>query len=205
MSVVSVQAGLARYVLESDPATSASALETIADTSARALEEMRLLLALLRVAPHRPTDDASAADFMPGLDRLDELTERVSTAGVPVTLVVNGTAQGLTSGVELCAYRIVQESLTNVLKHAGPAHATVTLTYETDRLEVTVVDDGRGNGQKSGHDSGGHGLIGMRERAKLYGGTLVAAAKPAGGFEVVLTVPVSPASIEEPPRLSRDG
>jgi signal transduction histidine kinase len=197
MSVVAVQAGLAQYVFDSDPATAVSALETIAESSRQALDETRLLVKLLRVAPYQPTDDTSAADFAPGLNRLDKLTDRVTATGVPVKLVVNGTARALTASADLCAYRIIQESLTNVLRHAGPARATVTLTYETDRLEVRVIDDGRGTPENPDRDTAGHGLIGMRERAKLCGGALAAGTHPTKGFEVALTLPIEPSALDQ--------
>jgi signal transduction histidine kinase len=182
MSVISVQAGLARYVLASDAGTAAGALDTVLGTSAEALDELRRLLAVLRMEP----EDSEPYDPTPGLDRLGDLAERVRVAGVPVDVVVTGDRRPLAPGVDLCAYRVVQESLTNVLKHAAPARATVTLRYEPDRFIARVTDDGRNpaNGRP-----GGHGLIGMTERAKLYGGTLTAGRRAEGGFEVILTVP----------------
>ncbi len=180
MSVISIQAGLGRYVIGSDPDTASAALDTVLGTSAEALDEMRRMLALLR------TDDGKPYDPAPGLGRLDELLDRVRAAGVPVELVVTGDRRPLAPGVDLCAYRVVQEGLTNVLKHAAAARATVTLRYEPERLVARVQDDGRG---PVADDSEGHGLIGMTERAKLYGGTLTAGPRPEGGYEVVLTVP----------------
>jgi signal transduction histidine kinase len=184
MSVISVQAGLARYVLESDPGTAGGALDTVLDTSGEALDEMRRLLGVLRMEP----ENTDPYDPTPGLDGIDDLAERIRTAGVPVQLIVIGDRRPLTPGVDLCAYRIVQESLTNVLKHAAPARATVTLRYELDQFIAQVSDDGRN--APTGHGDG-HGLIGMTERAKLYGGTLTAAPRPEGGFEVILTVPTA--------------
>jgi signal transduction histidine kinase len=184
MSVVSVQAGLARYVLQSDPGTAGSALDTVLGTTGEALDEMRRLLAVLRTGP----DDSEPYDPTPGLYRIDGLAQRVRRAGVPVEVVVVGQRRPLAPGVDLCAYRVVQESLTNVLKHAAPARATVTLQYEPDRFTARVIDDGRN--EPTGRTDG-HGLIGMTERAKLYGGTLTAAPRPEGGFEVVLTVPTT--------------
>jgi signal transduction histidine kinase len=182
MSVISVQAGLARYVLESDPGTAATALDTVLGTSGEALDELRRMLAVLRMEP----DDGEQYDPSPGLARLDELAERMRAAGVPVELVVSGDRRPLAPGVDLCAFRVVQEGLTNVLKHAAPARVTVILRYEQNRLIVTVTDDGR---TSTTGGTEGHGLIGMAERAKLYGGTLSTGPRTGGGFEVVLSVP----------------
>jgi signal transduction histidine kinase len=190
MSVVSVQAGLARYVFATDPPTSHAALETIARTSAEALEEMRRLLTVLRVGPGDPTDGSHPAhDPAPGLDRLGELVDRVAAAGVPVEVLVVGEPQPLAPGVQLCLYRVVQESLTNVVKHAAPARVTVTLEYRPDEVTARITDDGAGASQAAGR-SAGHGLVGMRERVRLYAGTLSAGPRPEGGFEVLVTVPI---------------
>ncbi|MEV7006549.1 sensor histidine kinase [Streptosporangium sp. NPDC051022] len=195
MSVISVQAGLARYVFASDPHTASCALATVADTSHEALEEMRRLLAVLRV-DHRPGGDG-LYDPTPGLTQLGQLVERVRGAGVPVDLEVTGRPRSLNPGVELCAYRVVQESLTNVIKHAFPARARVRLHYGGEELLITVTDDGSPS-QESGN-GGGLGLIGMRERVRLYGGRIVSGPLARGGFEVSATVPLSP------PEGPRDG
>jgi signal transduction histidine kinase len=189
MSVVSVQAGLARYVFASDPPTSHAALETIARTSAEALEEMRRLLAVLRVGPSDPTDDSGPAhDPAPGLDQLGELVDRVSAAGVPIEFLVVGNPQPLVPGVQLCLYRVVQESLTNVLKHAGKARVTVTMDYQPGVVTARIIDDGAGAG-RTADGAAGHGLVGMRERVRLYAGTLSAGPRREGGFEVLAVVP----------------
>ncbi|MFC4585793.1 sensor histidine kinase [Sphaerisporangium corydalis] len=195
MSVISVQAGLARYVFTSDPGTARDALATIAETGSEVMGEMRRLLSVLRIEPE---DDGVSYDPAPGLDRLGQLAERVRSAGVPVEVTVRGTARPLAPGIDLCAFRVVQECLTNVLKHAGPARAEVTLSYRPAELELRVTDDGRGRAG-SGTDSGGHGLMGMRERVKLYKGTIVAGPRPRGGFEVVVTLPLSSATADEHP------
>jgi signal transduction histidine kinase len=186
MSVVSVQAGLAGYVFASDPATTRSALNTIAETSRLAQEELRRLLLVLRsgsggIEQHRSDDAAS------GLARLDDLARRVRAAGVLVDIVVTGEARPLPAGPDLCAYRVIQESLTNVLKHAGPARVTVALGYGPAELTVRITDDGRGPAAPAA--GSGHGLIGMRERVRLYDGTLTAGPGPEGGFAVTLTLP----------------
>ncbi|UNZ17086.1 histidine kinase [Streptomyces sp. 891-h] len=239
MSVISVQAGLAGYVFDTDPQTARGALGTIADTSTEALAELRRLLAVLRVeGGDRPgdggprlvqgTDDQAEFGPAPGLDQLPELADRVRGAGVPVQFTVVGEPRPLAPGAGQCAYRVVQEALTNVLKHAYPAQAAVTVTYEPRELTVTVTDDGgahhgrhrsptggrtRGDAkgdraERAGHGAvgagrrglpippgtgspppGGHGLIGMRERARIYGGRLHAGPRASGGFEVRLILP----------------
>ncbi|KUJ69014.1 histidine kinase [Streptomyces albus subsp. albus] len=216
MAVISVQANLAGYVFTSDPATARTALSTIAGTSSDALEEMRRLLMLLRVDPadeddtrrHRPEDRYAPT---PGLDRLPELLDRVRGAGVPVELTVTGRRRPLASGVELCAHRVVQESLTNVVKHAPPgATAAVELGYGAEVLTVRVRNDGgqTGRGRKPAIPlpSTGHGLMSMRERARIYGGGLTVGPLPGGGFEVTLTLPaLTAASRSTGERTTDDG
>jgi signal transduction histidine kinase len=182
LSVVSVQAGLAGYVFAADPDTARSAVDTIAGTSREAQEELRRLLLVLRSdTENGPVDEPSRI----GLDRLDELVERVRAAGVPVDLEVSGEPWPLPSGPDQCAYRVIQESLTNVLKHAGPARATVSVEFGPAELTVHVTDNGHG----AKGEAKGHGLVGMRERARLYDGTLTAGPRQEGGFEVTLTLP----------------
>ncbi|MET7599419.1 sensor histidine kinase [Streptomyces sp. NPDC004082] len=190
MSVISVQAGLARFVFDSDPSTARSALGTITQTSAEALDELRRMLQVLREEDLRDPDARPAAP-MPGLARLGELVERVRAGGVPVDLRVEGTVRALAPGVDLCAYRVVQEALTNVLKHARGAGATVEVAYGRHDVTVRVTDDGQGVIQDRVPAVGGHGLIGMRERAKLYGGTISIGPRSGGGFAVRLTLPTS--------------
>ncbi|MGW4564714.1 sensor histidine kinase [Streptomyces sp. NPDC004561] len=189
MSVVSVQAGLARFVFDSDPAKARGALGTIADTSGEALEELRRMLQVLREEDPEAPERAP----MPTLARLGELVDRVRAGGLPVDLAVEGAARPLPPGVELCAYRVVQEALTNVLRHAGPAHARVELRYGAHELTVRVTDDGEGADPDRVPAGGGHGLIGMRERAKLYGGTISVGPRSEGGYEVRLTLPATAA------------
>lgn len=189
MSVISVQAGLARFVFDSDPGKARGALGTIADTSAEALEELRRMLQVLR----EEDPGAPARAPMPTLDRLGELLDRVRAGGLPVDLAVEGTARPLPPGVELCAYRVVQEALTNALRHAGPARARVQLRYGAHELTVRVTDDGEGVNPARVPTGGGHGLIGMRERAKLYGGSVTVGPRSEGGYEVRLTLPTSAA------------
>ncbi|WP_167157530.1 sensor histidine kinase [Streptomyces sp. MBT27] len=191
MSVISVQAGLAGFVFASDPATARAALSTISGTSAEALEELRRMLQVLREA-----GDQVPGAPMPGLARVGELAERIRAGGVDVTLRTLGTPRPLAPGVELCAYRVVQEALTNVLKHAPDSPVVVQLGYEAHRLTVSVVNGCAQPGRQGEipdrvRTGGGHGLIGMRERAKLYGGSISIGPRSEGGFAVTLTLPTS--------------
>ncbi|QEV19745.1 sensor histidine kinase [Streptomyces alboniger] len=196
MSVISVQAGLATFVFGSDPATARAALGTIAGTSGEALEELRRMLRVLRA---EETEGEGAGGVggdgpeapMPGLARLEEMVDRVRAGGVPVELRVTGTPRPLAPGIELCAYRVVQEALTNVLKHAHGASSAVELAYRERHIEVSVSNDGQGAIQDRVRTGSGHGLIGMRERAKLYGGTISIGPLSEGGFAVRLTLPTS--------------
>ncbi|GII81118.1 ATPase [Sphaerisporangium rufum] len=192
MSVIVIQAGLAQYVFASDPPTARGALATIAGTGSEVMAEMRRLLTVLRIDTgdaDNPEEGDGGYDPAPGLDRLGQLVDRVRSAGVPVELSVTGVPRPLPPGIDLCAYRVLQECLTNVLKHAGPATARVFLHYGA-ALEIRVSDDGRGAPAVPTED--GHGLIGMRERVRLYKGTVKAGSQPSGGFEVVVTLPLAP-------------
>ncbi|MEU4682549.1 sensor histidine kinase [Streptomyces xinghaiensis] len=186
MSVISVQTGLARFVFDTDRRTARAALDTIDATGKEALDELRRMLMVLRAA-----DDGAPSAPMPGLARLDEMAERIRAGGVPVAVTVEGTPRPLAPGVELCAYRVVQEALTNVVKHAPGARAEVRLTYEPHQVTVSVTDDGEGVIPARVRGGGGHGLLGMRERAKLYGGQISIGPREQGGFAVRLTLPTS--------------
>ncbi|MER5728834.1 histidine kinase [Streptomyces sp. NPDC002138] len=194
VSVISVQTGLAGYVVTTDPATARSALDVVAASAREALAEMRRMLVVLREddpAPGAPDGGPDPAPDVPGLGRLGELVQRVAAAGVPVEVSVTGTAYPLPPGIDLCAYRMVQEALTNVMKHAPAARTTVHVHYARDSVSVQVRDEGareRVSVRRPG--PAGQGLIGMRERATIYHGTVVARSVPEGGFEVSLTVPV---------------
>ncbi|WP_329583930.1 histidine kinase [Kitasatospora sp. NBC_01250] len=198
LSVVALQAGLARYVFTADPPTASGALDTIAETARLALDEMRGLLALLRVAPDggSPGDEPGAYLPAPGLAQLPELVERLRVAGLGVELTVTGRRRELPPGLDLAAFRVLQESLTNTLKHAGPtARAEIELHFDTHTLTARAADDGGTGGPGAvpvATVSGGHGLIGMRERVQLYGGRLTAGPRPAGGYEVLFTLPLAP-------------
>ncbi|MEU4241735.1 sensor histidine kinase [Actinoplanes sp. NPDC026619] len=182
MSVISLQAGLAEYVLDADQATARKAIGTVADTSREAMLELRRLLDVLRV----DRDDEPDLRPQPGLAMLDEMIVRTRAAGPAVTVVVSGPARPLPPGPDLCAYRMVQESLTNVLKHAGPAGAQVALDYGPHTLTIRVTDDGPP--VRAYTES--HGIRGMRERAELYGGVLTAGPRASGGFAVSLRLPL---------------
>ncbi|WP_405771601.1 sensor histidine kinase [Streptomyces sp. NBC_01538] len=186
LSVISVQAGLARFVFDTDRPTTRSALDTIEATGKEALDELRRMLMLLRAA-----DDGAPAGPMPSVARLGEMTDRVRAGGTPVTLVVEGTERPLAPGVDLCAYRVVQEALTNVVKHAPGATVQVRLKYEPHQVTVSVTDNGEGVIPDRVRVGGGHGLRGMRERAKLYRGQIDIGPQDEGGFAVRMILPTS--------------
>ncbi|ELP66984.1 sensor histidine kinase [Streptomyces turgidiscabies] len=186
LSVISVQTGLARFVFDTDRPTTRTALDTIEATGKEALDELRRMLLVLRAA-----DDRAPVGPMPGLARLGEMAERVRAGGTPVALTVEGVERPLAPGVDLCAYRVVQEALTNVLKHAPGASAWIRLRYEPHQVTVSVTDDGEGVIPARVRTGGGHGLLGMRERAKLYGGQIDIGPRDQGGFAVRLTLPTS--------------
>ncbi|MFD9903791.1 sensor histidine kinase [Streptomyces sp. NPDC059063] len=198
LSAISVQAGLAAYVFHSDGATARSALSAVADSSREALDELRRLLSMLRVDDIGDEQGGGAPRHAPpGLSRVGELAERLEAANVSVTVRTQGTVRKLALGPDLCAYRVVQEALTNVVKHAAPTSAYVHITYEPDHVTVAVRDDGRarGDGREPAISApeSGYGLIGMRERASLCGGSLSAGPRREGGYEVRLTLPTSAA------------
>jgi signal transduction histidine kinase len=185
LSVVIAQADGGRYAGREDPAAATGALEAIAATGRQALTDMRSLLGVLREGggqEYAPQPDVAA---------IPELVEDVRSSGLDVDLIVEGTPRPLPPGPQLAAYRIVQESLTNVLKHAGPAgRAWVRLHWRPDALELSVLDDGRGAAAAVAESDGnGQGLLGMRERAELHGGRLDAGPRPGGGFGVHAALP----------------
>jgi signal transduction histidine kinase len=181
MGVIAVQAGVGAHVIDTDPQEAKQSLEAISATSRGTLTEIRRLLGVLRA------DEAGGYQPAPGLGDLTRLVAEVESTGLPVAVRFDGAPGNLPPGVDLTAYRIVQEALTNVMKHAGPAHATVTIGYEPEAVRLEVVDDGRGvNGSASG---GGHGLLGMRERVAVYGGTLETGPVTGGGYRVAARLP----------------
>ena len=182
MSVMVVQAGAARSVVETAPDAAADGLRQIEASGRTGLAEMRRLLEILK-ADHADGDLAP----QPGLAHLDELLDGMRATGLRVEAVVEGEPRPLPPGVDLSAYRIVQEALTNSLRHAGGASARVRLRYEPDALDLEVIDDGPG--ATADNVGGGHGLIGMRERAQLFGGEVEAGSRPGGGFAVRARLP----------------
>ena len=182
VSMMVVQAGAERRVLEPEHGSTREVLETIEKIGRGALTEMRRLVGMLR----SDSDDPLAPQ--PGLADLSLLVTQIRAAGLPVELSVEGERRALPLGIELSAYRIVQEALTNALKHAGNAHATVSVRYGADSLELEVVDDGPGAPARA--SGGGHGLVGMRERVALYGGRFDAGRGPSGGFAVRVLLPI---------------
>jgi signal transduction histidine kinase len=182
MSVISLQSGLAEHVLTSDQEMARKAMATVGGTSREALAEMRRLLTVLR------PDGPDGLRPQPGLSELDGLVTRLRETGLRVDLSVTGRRRPLPSGLDLCAYRVAQESLTNVLKHAGPARAAVTLDYGEQVLTLEVVDDGAAPPPRQSTTTP-RGIAGMRERAELYGGILDAGPRPEGGFGVLLRLP----------------
>ena len=178
VSVMGVQAGVARRLFDRDPTEAVAAIGSVETASRQAIADLQQLVGVLR--RQEEGDDLAP---QPSLGRLPELVEHMRQAGLPVELTVQGRRAPLPAGVELSAYRIIQEALTNTLKHAGPAHAGVTVRYGDASVEVEVVDDGQG--PPSGRPpTGSKGLVGMRERVSLYGGRLDAGPRPGGGFRV---------------------
>ncbi|MFG1924866.1 sensor histidine kinase [Cryptosporangium sp. NPDC048952] len=190
LSVVVLQADGARHVLESDPARAAVALETIGRTGREATAEMRRLLGVLR-----SPQSASRAP-QPDLGQLETLVSQVRESGLPVTLHVTGDLASVPAGAGLSAYRIVQEALTNSVKHGGPSvQAEVSVVVQPDGLSVSIADDGRG--AAAANDGAGLGLLGMRERAAAVGGEVTAGPRPGGGFAVTAFLPTEKAVVRQ--------
>jgi signal transduction histidine kinase len=184
VTVMVVQAGAAEDLIDRDPQAAREPLQAIQETGREAVAELRRMLGLLRGETATP-----ALTPQPGTAELDELAAQIDAAGLPVRLRIAGAPRPLPPGIELAGYRIIQEALTNALKHARARAATVSLRYGAQWLEIEVSDDGHG-GSPNGH---GHGLIGMRERAALYSGELEAGPGPDGGFRVRARLPVEAA------------
>jgi signal transduction histidine kinase len=190
VTVMTVQASAARRVLRAAPDDAEAALATIESTGRDALVEMRRLLGVLR-----SDDDGVDRAPQPGLEMLPELIAQTEAAGLPVTTDVDLPPQAMSAGVDLTVYRVVQEALTNALRHAGPAaRATVRIRSTPETLSIEVTDDGRGAAAAvapgSGTDHPGHGLIGMRERVALVGGELEIGPRPEGGYRVAARIPL---------------
>jgi signal transduction histidine kinase len=187
MSVMVVQAGGARRILDRDPGRALEAATRIERTGREALAEMRHLLGVLHGPDARP-----ALAPQPTLAELDQLVARARAAGLPASLDLRGERRPLPAGLDVAAYRIVQEALTNALKHAGGAPTTVTVEWHAGGIELEVHDDGTAGAVDGGP---GHGLVGMRERVRLYGGDLETGPADGGGWRVRATLPLEELSV----------
>jgi signal transduction histidine kinase len=187
VSVMVVQASAGEQVFDEDAERAREFLASVSSTGRAALAELRRLLGVIRAEDDRGGEPAYAPQ--PGIEYVDDLVRQVRETGLPVDLSVIGEPRPLPEGVGLCAYRIVQEALTNTLKHAHASCAQVNVHYAPDALELRVADDGHGGSEVNG-ESGGHGLIGMRERVALCGGELKASAQEGRGYEVRARLPL---------------
>ena len=187
MSVVAVQAAAGREIVHTNPDKAAEVFAKIETVGRESLTELRRMLGVLR----ETGDDAASLSPQPGIADIAAAVTRSSATGVATELVIEGRQQPLPPGVELAAFRIVQEALTNVLKHAGKsASATVRISYERNDLVVEVIDDGRGAATSLSSIGTGNGLIGMRERVEIYGGKFTSGPRPGGGYAVRAILPV---------------
>ena len=193
MATINVQAGVAAHVLPTHPEAVAESLQAIKTASKEGLRELRAILNVLRQA-----DDADPTQPAPGTAQLEDLIAGARRSGLETTFTVTGPPVLLPAAVDLAAYRIIQESLTNTIRHAGPATAAVSLSYHDDELLIDVTDTGRGQPAVAGN-GGGHGLAGMRERAAAVGGAVEAGPGPAGGFRVAARLPLG-GHLTDPPR-----
>ena len=182
VSLMTVQAGAARLLLPDDPARACEPLLSVEKTGREALADLRRLFGIVR-----SEEGDAALTPQPGLARLDALLEQTRTAGLPVEVAIEGERRLLSPGVDLTAYRIVQEALTNALKHAGPARAQVTIRYGREVLDLKITNDGR---RTQNGEGTGHGLVGMRERVTLYGGELEAGPRGRDGYAVRARLPI---------------
>lgn len=189
ISVINVQAGVGLALLDSDPEQARTALATIKAASKEALGEVRQVLDTLRSPGEAPRSPA------PGLDRLPELVEQAAAAGLTVDVSAEGEARTLPPGVDLAAFRILQEALTNVMRHSGSRTARIRLTWQRHALELRVDDDGPATGGAQG--GSGNGLVGMRERAAALGGTVETGPRPEGGFGVIAVLPLRAGASKE--------
>jgi len=192
ISVVSVQATVGAHLAADDPEAARRALLTISDVSRSSMGEMRQMLALLRDDSAAGSQDGVSYEPARGLKDVDLLVETYRSAGLAVQSSTSGTPRELSASADLCAYRIIQEALTNTLKHAGPSTASVGVTYDLDALQVVVSDNGRG----ATTTTGGHGLVGLRERTSLLGGRLEIGPAADSGFTVTATIPYESPDLE---------
>jgi signal transduction histidine kinase len=187
LNLIVIQASGAQRVFESRPELARQSLSSIESAGREALSDMERMLGILRVAE----ESDQPLSPQPGLRQIDSLAAHVSGAGLPVEVTVEGSPAELPPSVDLSAYRIVQEALTNSIKHAGASHAKVAIRYGPDSLDLEVTDDGRGvSGCEPGQEEGGRGLIGMRERVALFGGELSVGPMPEGGYRVHARLPL---------------
>ncbi len=198
IAVINVQAGATAHVLDKRPEQARATLRTIEQTSARALRELRTTLDMLT-----DSHDGDGRTPAPGLHQLDDLAAEARRAGLEVTVETTGMTRELPSALDIATYRILQESITNVIRHAGPSHLRIGVHYGESELLVSVADDGRGTtsaemnsipstpAQPPGNGSG-RGIAGMRERCELLGGSLIAGPRPGGGFKVLAALPLRP-------------
>jgi len=187
VSVMVVQTAAARAVAPRDPAAGAQALRSVETCGQEALIDLRRMIGVL----HRADFDVLGG-ATPGLAQLDKLAERASASGLPVQISVHGEPRPLSAGLDLVSFRVVQEALTNAIKHAGPARARVQVTFSANCLELKIADTGRGPQRpRSAGDGPGQGLLGMRERLSLYGGQLATGHRRGGGFQVLARIPLT--------------
>ena len=186
LNLIVVQAGAARAVFKSRPDQTLESLSSIETTARQSLSDMERMLGILRP----PEAEAAPYGPQPGLAQVDRLAATFTNAGRPALVNVAGAPHDLPASLDLSAYRIVQEALTNALKHAGPARARVAISYRGDKLELDIVDDGKGPDDDGHNPGGGRGLIGMRERVSLFGRDLDAGPAADGGFRVHASLPL---------------
>jgi signal transduction histidine kinase len=184
VSVMVVQASAARRMIDHDPERAREALTSVEQTGREALSEMRRMLDVLR-----SEGESAALAPQPSMDELEALLDLAREAGLEVDLEVEGERRRVSSSIDLSTFRIVQEALSNIIKHAGPAHAHVRLRFTDDEMEVDVVDDGRGSPAPEANGKG-QGLVGIRERVAMLGGRFEAGYRATGGFEVRATLPL---------------
>lgn len=190
MSVISVQAAAAQEIVHDDPNKATEVLERIESVGRQSLNEMRRMLGVLREG----AESAASLTPQPSLADVSGAVEDSISAGVATELVIAGEVRELSAGIELSGFRIVQEALTNVLKHAGPtARATVTIEYQPTDVVIDITDNGQGAVSRLSSSGGGNGLIGMRERVEIYGGSLSAGPRTGGGYTICATLPTEEA------------
>ena len=184
LAVIALQAGVGAHVIDADPVGAKAALTAVAQRSRTALTEVRRILGALR-----EKDDDAGYHPLPGLDAVGDLAAELTEAGLPVQVRLEGDRGHIPAALDLTAYRLVQESLTNVVKHAGPAHAQVTIRYQPDAVTIEVVDDGHPAAVAPDQASPGHGQLGMRERVAVFGGSLATGTRSGGGYRVTARLP----------------